>query len=742
MIRKLTSISFKHTALALLVTGGLTAAAWTAPAVHAAGEGVYISNTSYFTLDQAELSSSSLQFSVVLHNGERTAIDFNQYGVRVTDTAGHSYTAKLSEKKSGSVLPGEQQSFRFYSSLAAGETADQLKVDVFRWDTGKADFMTHLGDLPVASVVQAGQVNVPEEMINLHTLDSTLANDASISFQLGQSVRVSENGKWYMYTQLSAKNLGSSSVKLPAGLQMRLVDADGLQYTSTIANGSGTTFLPSQSDTVTLKTPVSKKMATTGLSLEFYYLNQSEDVSLGTMNLNTSLQTTPLDTKQAYIGQQEGEQITVKANSSVYSKQADGVHVQTVVTLSNDGEATASIPSFYASYQFGDSGTSITATDNSSRNDYLASKETATYYFNAILPSGVDLNVAQLVLWEKTPTISTAGSSASGGNAASPTGTASSTGAASSTSSGTTTNASAGSTASSASNSNNTATTTNQMPVAVFLLKGASEAKNGFTTAASYKLGSKLAFSNSSMINKNLDVSLVELHAHENDDLGYKTAVAKYKITNNGASTLALPELQNELINSSGNSYTGARQSTVATQITPGSSYIVSYSYLLPNKKGVEDEAFALHVFDDKSVSEGKVSIGTYQVALQKEEDSDTLSLYPFSIKVNSDSISWLYNNGTYSYQLNLDLDITHEDQVIIDSNFSKIEFDMVDSLGRVVGTQQATLTGTAKLTSGKQKIVVTGLKNEQVDSGIKVNMYEVIETPNGTAKRLIKQFQ
>jgi hypothetical protein len=733
MIRKLSSISLKQTGFALLLTGSFAAASWMAPAAHAASEAIYISNSSYFTLNQAALSSSSLQFSVLLHNGESQSIDFNQYGVRVTDQAGHSYTAKLSEKKSASVLPGQDQSFRFYANLPAGETAAQLKVGVFRWDFGKADFMNHLGDLPVSSVVQEGQVKVPEQIINLHALDSTLSNDASVAFQLGQSVRVTENGKWYMYTQVTAKNLGSSSVELPSGLQVRLVDANGLKYTSTVASGSDTTFLPNQSDTMTLKTLVSRQMPTSGLALEYYYLNQSEDVSLGTLSLSTSLQTAALGTKQVYAGQQEGEQVTVKANTSTYSIQADGVHVQTVVTLSNDGEAIASVPSFSASYQFGDAGTSVTSTDNAARSGYLAPKETASYYFNATLPTGVDPNAAQLVLWQTAA--SAAASTSSGGAASGST-------ASGSVASGTASTGSGAGTSASSTSGSSGAAATGQMPVAVFLLKGASEAQSGYTTAVNYELGSKLIFNKSSVVNKNLDVSLVELHAHENDDLGYKTAVAKYKITNNGTSTVALPELQNELIDSKGNTYTGSRQSAVATQITPGSSYVVSYSYLLPNKTQSDDETYALNVYDDKSVSEGNVSVGTYRVALQKETESDTLALYPFSLKVNDSSISWLYNSGTYSYQLNLDLDIAHEDQVIIDSNFSKIEFDMVDSLGRIVGTQTATLTGTGKLTSGKQKVVVTGLKNEQVDSGVVVNMYEVIETPNGTAKRLIKQFK
>ncbi|MFC5450745.1 hypothetical protein [Paenibacillus aestuarii] len=742
MIRKLKSISLKQTSLALLLTGSLAVGSWAAPApaAHAASEGVFISNSTYFMLSQAELSSSTLQFSVLLHNGESQPIDFNQYGVRVTDTSGHSYTAKLSEKKSGSVLPGQEQSFQFYSSITAGETADQLKVDIFRWDSSKADFMTDLGQLPVASVVQQGQVSAPEEIIQLRTLDSTLASDAAMSFKLGQSVRVSENGKWYMYTQVSAKNLGSSSVKLPSAMQVRLVDASGLKYTSTIADGSNTTFLPNEADTLTLKTPISKQAASDGLSMEFFYLNQTEDVTLGTMSMNTSMQTTALATKTSYAGQQNGENLTVQASSSQYSVQNDGVHVQTVVTLSNEGDAAAVVPSFSATYQFGDTGSSVKATDNMARNDYLAPKETISYYFNAILPSGVDPNTAQLVLWEKTSSASS-GSNNSSSNTSATSGASgtSSNSSTSSTETASTSTASSSSTASS--NTNASSGSTGQMPVAVFLLKGATQAQNGFTTAVSYNLGAKLNFNNSDVINKNLDVSLVELHAHENDDLGYKTAVAKYKITNNGTSTLALPELQNELIDSRGNSYTGIRQTNAATQISPGSSYVVSYSYLLPNQSESDDEAFALNVYDDKSVSEGKVSIGTYQVALQPEDEGDTLQLYPFSIKVNSSSISWLYNNGTYSYQLNLDLDVTHEDQVIIDSTFSTIEFDMVDSLGRIVGTQTSSMLGTGKLTSGKQKIVVTGLKDEQVDSGVKVNMYEVIQTPNGTAKRLLKQF-
>ncbi|UJF32855.1 hypothetical protein [Paenibacillus hexagrammi] len=666
-------------------------------------------------------------------------IDFNNYGVRVTDTSGRSFTSKLSEKKSASVEPGQDQTFRFYSSLPTGESADQLQVEVFRWDSSQSDFMNHLGKLSVAAVAQANEGSAPEEILNLHTLDSTLADDASVSFRLGQSVKASEDGKWYTFTQLSVQNLGSSSLKLPSGLQVRLVDASGLEYTASIADGSDQTLLPKQTGFITVKSEVSKQLADSGLNLEFYYMNQTEEVTLGTMNMGGSFTTVALGDKTGYAGQHDGENLTVKAEKSTYTTQADGIHIQTVVTLTNEGDAVAEIPTFLASYEFGDAGASVSSSDNSARDTYLDPAKSVSYYFNAVLPSGVDPNTAQLVLWEKTSTKSTTTSSSTTSNASSSS--ASSTTAASSTT-GTSTSSTSGtgSSTSSTASSSSSNSSSNQMPVAIFKLSGATVAASGFTAANAYTLGDNLTFADNSVIDKNLDISLVEFHVHENDDLGYKTAIGKYKITNKGSSPVAMPELANELVDSKGNSFTGVRQSSAATQVTPGTSYVVSYSYLLPQSE--EDDSFALRVFDDKSVSQGSVTLGDYQVSMQKESDSDTISFYPFQVKFNDYNLSWTYNNGSYTYQLDLELDLQHPDPVIVDSNFSGMEFDLVDAFDRVVGTSAMTFTGENKLISGKQKIVFSSLKEEQGSTSYHVNVYETIQTPNGTAKRLVKQLQ
>lgn len=260
------------------------------------------------------------------------------------------------------------------------------------------------------------------------------------------------------------------------------------------------------------------------------------------------------------------------------------------------------------------------------------------------------------------------------------------------------------------------------------------------SSAPAYKLGEKLIFKDNGVVDKNLDVSLVELHVHENDDFGYKTAIGKYKITNKGTSSIALPKLQNELIDKQGKSYTGSRQSSVPELIMPGTSYVISYSYLLPNS--VEDKTFALNVYDDQSVSQGKVSLGAYQVGIQEESDSDTISFYPFLVQFQNYTLGWSYSSGSYTYTLNLSMAIEHPDPVIVDSNFSKMQFDLVDGMDRVVGTQTMTFTGTDRLINGKQKISFTGLKDEQGTNGIRVKIYEVIETANGTAKRLVKELK
>jgi hypothetical protein len=114
--------------------------------------------------------------------------------------------------------------------------------------------------------------------------------------------------------------------------------------------------------------------------------------------------------------------------------------------------------------------------------------------------------------------------------------------------------------------------------------------------------------------------------------------------------------------------------------------------------------------------------------------------LYPFDLKINDVTVNTLTTAAlTYTYKFRLDLDITQKENVVVDNNFSKIRFEIVDSAGRVVGSKDAALTGTNKLISGKQTLDASNIASDQFSYPFTVNVYEIIETQNSTAKRLLK---
>ena len=102
-----------------------------------------------------------------------------------------------------------------------------------------------------------------------------------------------------------------------------------------------------------------------------------------------------------------------------------------------------------------------------------------------------------------------------------------------------------------------------------------------------------------------MDMSLVELGMSVNSDFGYKTIVAKYKLMNKGTSTLALPEFQTDLTNEEGYTYTGVRQTNVAKSIAPNTSYVLSYSYMVPDSE--DADKLALNLYDTNRLAVGLI---------------------------------------------------------------------------------------------------------------------------------------
>lgn len=677
MIRTMKSV---RRGVLLALSGGLLGLGGLVPSAYAGKEGVFLDSATYFTLERASLASNSMQFMLNLHNGGDGTVDFNRYGVRVTDADGHSFTAKLSEKRSALVAAGQDQTFRFSADLAPGETADRLKVDIFEWDYSRADLRNEIGQLSVAPAVTESEQAYPQTLVDLHQADATLSSDAAVVAELRGAYRVHKGEDWFLYTTLSVQNLSTGTVKLPAALKYRLQDKSGYTYEATPADSEAVTLLPGGTASIVLQTPVPDALPE-GLSLQFYYVGTDDLHVLGSVNVGGE-SVGSLGKQQSYAKPGSNTGLAVTAEKTTYVKQSDGVTMQTTVTVKNVGTALAAVPALTASYQFGDSA-AVDSTDNSTRAAYLSPQEAVSYTFTALLPETANPSETQLVLWDKT---SAAGTVA--------------------------------------------------VPVAEVGLSGAVPATDAISAAQPYEIGKKLSLTSSSTAASGVDVSLMELHEHVNDEFGYKTAIAKFKMTNTGTTAVDLPVLPNSLIDAQGKTYTGTRQSTVAQQIMPGTSYVVSYSYLLPSSS--KADKFALQVNEDKS----SVSRGSFQVAFQQETDGDKLSFYPFEVDVKDHYVSWQYSGGNYTYSLSIDVDINHQDEVVVDQNFSQIEFDLVDGNGRIIGSKAMPFTGTGKIISGTQKITISNLTSDAIDSSAHILVYETVSTPNGTVKRLVKDLK
>ncbi|MBD0380456.1 COG1470 family protein [Paenibacillus sedimenti] len=685
-----------RSALLLTAAGFLTLPL--ATSAFAGKEGVFLSDSVYFTLDKVTLSAGaedgSLRFSLELNNNSKSTVDFNQYGVKVIDTNGVSYTAKLSEKAAARVKPNETGTFKFTSEIPADLNPGQLKVDIFEW---KYNSMREIGALSVEAAMESGQTVLQRADLNLQELDSTYADDALVTAQLGNSYKVYKDGAWNIFTDLILENLSSATLKLPDGLDYNLQDSKGLTYSAQFVKGAGLSLLPQQPVKVTLQAAVPQALDAGRSALLFSPKGKVKTTVLGSLNLASSFINGKIGDHAEYPNA-DLNGLTISTSWAAASKQSDGLHLQANVTLMNKSDGIVAIPDLSASFQALRGGVAVTSTDNSVRTAYLSPNESTTFRYSGVLPVGLNTDSLQLVVLEKQ---AASGTSQQGSGQAEPA----------------------------------SSKQTSALPVLITALAGAGSGGevSSYAAAQAYTIGKPFPLLSSSLIDSNIDVSLVEMGMSENSDFGYKTVIAKYKLTNKGTSSLTIPEFQTDLTSAKGYTYSGVRQSSVAKEIAPNTSYVLNYSYMLPsNEKG---DQLALNLYDAN-----RMAIGSYQTAVQSLPTEGAVSLYPFNMNVKDYSVSATYNkDSSYAYRLRLDLDVSRTEQVITDTNFSKLAFEVVDAEGRMLSSQTMNFTGQQKIMSGVQFIDFGNIKNEQLNDDVSINLYEVVSTPNGDAKRLVK---
>ncbi|CAN7694122.1 hypothetical protein [Paenibacillus sp. LjRoot56] len=700
---------------ALLLTAASFLTLPLATSAFAGKEGVFLSDSVYFTLDKVSLSvgaeDGSLRFSLGLNNHSDGIVDFNNYGVKVIDANGITYTAKLNEKVVARVKAGETGTFKFTSEVPNNLTPSDLKVDIFQWNNNST---SDIGALSVESaMVETGQTLEQQAVINLKEIDTTLAEETLVTAKLGKSYKVYKDGVWMVYTDLTLSNESSASVKLPDGLELNFQDSKGLTYGAQFVANVGA-LLPDQPVTATLQAAVPATLDTSKLSLLFSPKGKVKTTLLGTLNAAKTFSVGRLSDKIAYPNKDASDALNGLVMSTSWAsavQQTDGLHVQANVTLTNESDGIVTVPNLTGEFQASRSNVGVTSSDNAVRSAYLSPNESTTFHFQGVVPASLNAEALQLVVLEKQ---SAAASTTTGASTGTGNGSGTGTGAAGNTD-----------------NSKQVAS----LPVSVTSLAGAGVAGEATTYAAAsaYKIGEPFKLASTNSMDSNMDMSLVELGMSVNTDFGYKTVVAKYKLTNKSTTTLALPDFQTDLTNEDGYTYTGVRQTNVAKNIAPNTSYVLNYSYMVPDSE--DADKLALNLYDTN-----RLAVGSFKTEVQPIPETGPISVYPFTIDFDDYSLSATYSkDGSYSYRLRLDLDVQRQAQVITDANFSSLVFEVVDTEGRLLSSKPMTFTGQQRILSGVQFLEFTNIRSEQLNTGSYFNIYEVISTPNGEAKRLIR---
>jgi hypothetical protein len=687
--------------IGLLLAALLLGTVWMPSASYAGKEGVFLTDSVYFTIEEASLFSvtgnSTLAFTLRLNNGGSSEIDYNRFSVRVTSEQGGSYSTELSQAGNGFVKPGSGDNYSYFAKVPSSAKAEDLYVTISEWSTA-SNTRKDIGSLSVGKVEGLNRGG-SQLMVNLADVSDTGKN-VYVSVQAKSGYIVPENGKWTVALSLDVKNTGNDRVSLASAPTYALRSADGSSYAMAAAWPSGSELGARQSVPLVLSATMDVQPDVGGLRLEVL---RSDGTAFAAIDAGTLFTAIQAGDKVPYTGQGGSGALTLEVGRASLVTKGDDLQVMASVLLKNEGAWTVKAPTLAGVFVSAQEQLELDAYAASASKAYLSAGETVVYRFAASIPDGVQAPSLQLVLADQLAVKSTNGTGAAGGNAA----------------------------------------TTMRVPVLTADLAGAFQLEQEEGSAPDYEWGSAFAFEpGTSMADSKLDISLVELSAHSHADNGYRTAVAKFKYVNNYSETVALPVFSTELVDANGVSYPGTKQNSAMQQLIPNTAYVVSYSYLLP--PGTSSETLTLRILEDTGGQKLELPMASYRVAMKHVDGEDAhtqqreLSFYPFTVKIEDWTIQYLFNNGSYSYILNTSLEIQRAEQVMIDDQFSVMELELVDSSDRVLGTTTAVFTGTNKLVSGRHKLTFASIKSEQFTLPVTINIYEKMETPSGTVRRLV----
>ncbi|RKN65765.1 hypothetical protein [Paenibacillus ginsengarvi] len=257
-----------------------------------------------------------------------------------------------------------------------------------------------------------------------------------------------------------------------------------------------------------------------------------------------------------------------------------------------------------------------------------------------------------------------------------------------------------------------------------------------------YELRNRIVFDPlNKLVDKETEVSLVDLSMNESETAGYKTIIAKFIVKNTGENPVPLPAFQAELRNAEGYRYTGSRQTVVSEQLAPKLAYLVNYAFAVPSSETGENLLMKLQ--DGQTIAPYNIPIAGFKTAVATKEaegntENNVLSFYPYSVKLNSWALAAQGGPAGYTYKLKLDTDITTVDDVVAGAGAANMKLELHDTLGRMIASETVPLSGMNKLISGAQFIMFQNLRTDQFEWPLTLKIYESIQTPAGEAKRLV----
>ncbi|OCT11550.1 hypothetical protein A8709_05000 [Paenibacillus pectinilyticus] len=272
-------------------------------------------------------------------------------------------------------------------------------------------------------------------------------------------------------------------------------------------------------------------------------------------------------------------------------------------------------------------------------------------------------------------------------------------------------------------------------------LEGAASSQRFMSQLAPYELNKPIKFDPlSDLIQPQVEVSMVDLSMSESAGGGFKAVVAKFKMLNKSGGPIQVPYFQTVLTSTSGNKYAGTRQETKVASLIPNISYVIYYSYIVPNTE--TGEQLAMEILDAKKVEPYNFAVAAFKTKTAAASGDSSSAFYPFHVTLNNWYTESNYNMGkggsSYSYKLNVDLDIKLQDAVVVDQNFSKMRLEVVDSTNRVMASKVLSFIGDDKIVSGTQTL---NFDLDRLENTVTLRMYEIIDTPFGEVRRLIQSW-